>query len=232
MQSIMHSSQQTAGPSRGMTARPSAPDALDLLEQFGTTVTVRREREIHGQADPAEYCWRILSGCVRTVRLMEDGRRQVGEFLFAGDIFGLDDLAIHDFAAEAVTDVKLRRYPRRMVEALAESRAALARRLRTLTLNNLHAAHERMMLLGRKTAMERLASFVLEMDRRSATPGRPMLDLPMGRTDIADHLGLTVETVCRVLAHLKREGTLGICRTGVELHDRRYLQDLACELRH
>lgn len=119
-----------------------------------------------------------------------------------------------------------------MVEALAESRAALARRLRTLTLNNLHAAHEHMMLLGRKTAVEKLASFVLEMDRRSATPGRAMLDLPMSRTDIADHLGLTVETVCRVLAHLKREGTLGICRTGVKLHDRRYLRDLASEPRH
>ena len=124
------------------------------------------------------------------------------------------------------------RYPRRMVEALAESRASLARRLRTLTLNNLHAAHERMMLLGRKTALERLASFVLEMDRRSATPGRAMLELPMSRTDIADHLGLTVETVCRVLAHLKREGTLDISRAGVALHDRRYLRDLACEPRH
>jgi CRP/FNR family transcriptional regulator, nitrogen fixation regulation protein len=232
MQAIMRRAQQTVGLSRGMIAQPSAPDALDLLEQFGTTVTVQREHQIHGQGDPVENCWRILSGCVRTVRLLEDGRRQVGEFLFDGDIFGLDDLAIHEFAAEAVTDVKLRRYPRRMIEALAESRAALARRLRTLTLNNLHAAHERMMLLGRKTAMERLASFVLEMDRRSATPGRAVLDLPMSRTDIADHLGLTVETVCRVLAHLKRDGTLGICRTGVELHDRRYLRDLACEPRH
>ncbi len=232
MQSTMHPAQQNVVLSRGIIARPSAPDALDLLEQFGSTVTVQREHEIHGQGASAEYCWRILSGCVRTVRLMEDGRRQVGEFLFAGDIFGLDDLAIHEFAAEAVTDVKLRRYPRRMVEALAESRPALARRLRALTLNNLHTAHERMMLLGRKSAMERLASFVLEMDRRSATPGRATLDLPMSRTDIADHLGLTVETVCRVLAHLKREGTLGISRSGVELHDRRYLRDLACEPRH
>lgn len=232
MQSIRHPAQQTVRPSGGMIARPPVPDALDLLEQFGTTVTIEREHEIYGQGDPAQYCWRVLSGCVRTVTLMEDGRRQVGEFLFAGDLFGLDDVAIHDFAAESVTDVKLRRYPRRMVEALAESRAALAHRLHTLTLNNLRAAHEHMMLLGRKTAMEKLASFVLEMDRRAATPGRAMLDLPMSRTDIADHLGLTVETVCRVLAHLKRAGTLGITRTGVELHDRRCLCALACEPRN
>jgi len=232
MQAVIHAARRTAQVSGRVIAQSSPPDALDLLEQFGSTVTVERDREIYGQDDPAQYCWRILSGCVRTVKLLEDGRRQVGEFLFVGDIFGLDDLAIHDFAAEAVTEVKLRRYPRRMVEALAESHASLAHWLRTLTLNNLHAAHERLMLLGRKTAMEKLASFLLEMDRRSTTPGRAMLDLPMSRADIADHLGLTVETVCRVLAHLKRDGALGICRTGVELYDRRCLCDLACEPRH
>lgn len=231
MQALMHTVQQTADHSRGTIARPSTPDALDLLKQFGSAVTVRREHEIHGQGEPAEYCWRNLSGCVRMVRLMEDGRGQVGEFCFAGDIVGVDDLAIHEFAAEAVTDLKLGRYPRRMVEALAESRAALARRLRSLTLNNLRTAHERMVLLGCKTAMEKLAGFVLEMDRRSRKPGRATLDLPMSRTDIADHLGLTVETVCRTLAHLKRQATLGICRAGVELHVRRYLRDLAREPR-
>ncbi len=232
MHAMMQTAQQTRGLPGRINARPAAPDSLDLLEQFGSTVTVQREHEIHGQGDSAEYCWRILSGCVRTVKLMEDGRRQVGEFLLAGDMFGLDDLGTHDFAAEAITEVKLRRYPRRMVEALAESHAGLARRLREMTLGNLRCAHERMVLLGRKTAMEKIASFVLEMDRRSGTPGRAMLDLPMSRTDIADHLGLTVETVCRVLAHLKREGTLAIARTGVELRDRLYLRALACESRH
>jgi CRP/FNR family transcriptional regulator, nitrogen fixation regulation protein len=215
-----------------MASRTAAPDALDLLEQFGCTVTISREREICGQGDSADYCWRILSGWVRTVKLMEDGRRQVGEFLLPGDLIGLDDLGTHDFAAEAVTDVTLRRYPRRMVEALAESHSALARRLRVLALANLRRAHDRMVSLGRKTAMEKIGSFLLEMDRRSATPGRKMLDLPMSRTDIADHLGLTVETVCRVLAHLKREGTVAIRRAGVELQDRVSLRAVACEQRH
>ena len=232
MQATTHAVQHTVQVSDGVVTQASPRQALDLLEQFGSTVTVERDREIYGQDDPAQYCWRILCGCVRTVKLLEDGRRQVGEFLFAGDIFGLDDVAIHDCSAEAVTDAKLRRYPRRMVEALAESRVSLAHWLHTLTLNNLHAAHERIMLLGRKTAIEKVASFLLEMDRRSATPGRARLDLPMSRTDIADHLGLTVETVCRVLAHLKRDGALGISRTGVELYDRRCLCDLACESRH
>ncbi|HUN41345.1 MAG TPA: helix-turn-helix domain-containing protein [Acetobacteraceae bacterium] len=212
--------------------QPATPDALDLLEQFGTTVAVQRDHEIHGQGDTTEYCWRILSGCVRTVKLMEDGRRQVAEFLFPGDLLGLDDLGTHDFAAEAVTDVTLRRYPRRMVESLADSHTALARRLRAMALSNLRNAHDRMVMLGRKTAVEKVASFVLEMQRRAATPGRGVVDVPMSRTDVADHLGLTVETVCRILAHLKREGTVKLHRTGVEVMDPAALRAAACDARH
>lgn len=217
---------------RQVTAIPAIPDALDLLEQFGATVRLPRDHEIHAEDAAADYCYRILTGCVRTVKLMEDGRRQVGEFLLPGDLFGLDDLGTHAFSAEAVSDVVLRRYPRRMVEALAESRPTLARRLRELALTHLRSAHERMVLLGRKTAIERIASFVLELDRRTPATGRALLDLPMSRTDIADHLGLTVETVCRVLAHLKRDGAVSVCRAGVQLLDRPALRDLACETRH
>ncbi len=232
MQATMQTAQQTRSVPASALRQPAAPDALDLLEQFGTTVAVQREHEIHGQGDSVDYCWRILSGCVRTVKLMEDGRRQVADFLFAGDLLGLDDLGTHNFAAEAVTDVKLRRYPRRMVEALADSHAALARRLRSLALTNLRHAHERMVMLGRKTAVEKIASFVLEMDRRVTAPGRSVIEVPMSRTDVADHLGLTVETVCRILAHMKREGVVVLHRSGVEVCDNVALRALACEPRH
>jgi len=231
----MQASLQTLQPTRSIPViaprQSTAPDALDLLEQFGTTVAVQREHEIHGQGDATEHCWRILSGCVRTVKLMEDGRRQVAEFSFPGDLLGLDDLGTHDFAAEAVTDVTLRRYPRRMVESLADSHASLARRLRSMALTNLRNAHERMVTLGRKTAVEKVASFVLEMQRRAAA-GRRMVEVPMSRTDVADHLGLTVETVCRILAHLKREGTVKLHRTGVEVIDPVALRAAACDARH
>ena len=205
------------------------PDALDLLEQFGTTLRVSRDEEVYAEGDPADYCCRVISGCIRTVRLMEDGRRQVGEFLLEGDLFGLEDIGTHDFSAEAVADSVVRRYPRRMVEALAETRPALSRRLRELMQAGLRAAHERLLRLGRKTATERIASFLAEMDRRSAHAGPTFLELPMGRADIADHLGLTVETVCRVLAAMKRDGVVGIARTGVELRDRRALRALGAE---
>lgn len=231
---------QTMEPRFNTTGRPfgrplpqQAPrDALDLLEQFGTNVSVQRDREIHGQGDQASCCYRIVSGCVRMVKLMEDGRRQVGEFLMAGDLLGFTDLETYDFAAEAVTDVVLRRYPRRMVEMLAESNAFLARRLRDLTAASLRMAHTRLMLLGRKTASERIATFLLEMTDRLPQRQPGVLDLPMSRTDMADHLGLTIETVCRVLAHLRRDATISIERGSVTIRDAVGLQQMASEPRH
>ncbi len=212
--------------------QPAPRDALVVLDQFGTTVSVQHDRQLHGQGDQADFCYRILSGCVRTVRLMEDGRRQIGEFLMAGDLLGFDAMGTYDFAAEAVSDVVLRRYPRRMVEALAESNVGLTRRLRDMTAISLRMAHSRMVLLGRKTASERIATFLLEMVERLPA-GRPhVLDLPMGRTDIADHLGLTIETVCRVLAHLRRDGTVTIERGSITIRDDDALQQMASEARH
>jgi CRP-like cAMP-binding protein len=211
---------------------PPQPDALDLLEQFGATVSVQRDQEIHGQGEEASSCYRILRGCVRMVKLMEDGRRQIGEFLMAGDLLGFDALGTHDFAAEAVSDVVLRRYPRRMVDALAESNVALARRLRDLTSLSLRTAHLRLLLLGRKTASERIASFLLEMAERLPQIHARVLDLPMSRTDMADHLGLTIETVCRILAHLRRDGTITIERNRIEIHNAVDLRQMASEPRH
>ena len=136
------------------------------------------------------------------------------------------------FAAEAVSDVVLRRFPRRMVDALAESNLGLTRRLRDMTVVSLQTAHSRLLLLGRKTASERIASFLLEMAER--LPGRRahVVDLPMGRMDVADHLGLTIETVCRILALLRREGMIGIERGRITIRDEAALQQMASEQRH
>ena len=209
-----------------------ARDALDLLEQFGSTISVLRDREIQGQGDEAAWCYRVVSGCVRVVNLMEDGRRQISEFLMPGDTLGFDALETYDFAAEAVSDVVLRRYPRRMVDALAERNVALARRLRDVISTSLRMAHARLVLLGRKTASERIASFLLEMSERLPAAHANVLELPMGRTDIADHLGMTIETVCRVLAHLRRDGTVAIERSTITIRDSVALQQMASEPRH
>src|SRR5208282_4942142 len=136
----------------------------------------------------------------------------------------------HDFAAQAVTDVVLRRYRRREVEALMDRHSALARVLREITARDLRDAYDRILLLGRKTASERIATFLLEMAARQ--PDRRKVVLPMSRTDIADHLGLTVETVCRMMTHLRREGTIAIEPGQVELRSIAALQHMAADPRH
>jgi CRP/FNR family transcriptional regulator, nitrogen fixation regulation protein len=232
MQSIERRSVNAGQPGIQPIVQPAARDALDLLEQFGATVSMQREHEIHGQGEQAKFCYRILSGCVRLVRLMEDGRRQIGEFLMAGDLLGFDALETHDFAAEAVSDVVLRRYPRRRVDALAGNNIGLARRLRDMTATSLRMTQMRLMLLGRKTASERIATFLIEMDDRLPQVRAHVLDMPMSRTDMADHLGLTIETVCRILAHLRRDGTIAIERGRIEIHDSLGLERMASEPRH
>lgn len=141
-------------------------DPLDLVEGSGTTISLPRDRELYAQGDRAEFCYRIVSGCMRTVKLMEDGRRQVGGFLLAGDCLGFDALDTHDFAAQAVSDAVLRRYRRREVDTLMERHASLARGLRTMAARELRTAYDRILLLGRKTASERIATFLLEMASR------------------------------------------------------------------
>jgi CRP/FNR family nitrogen fixation transcriptional regulator len=206
-----------------------AHDPFTLLEQFGTTVAIRRGQQIYAHEQPTAYCWRILSGCARTVKLMEDGRRQVADFLWQGDLVGMHDEATYYADAEAVTDLVLRRYPRRMVEAQAAGNVPLAVWLRTVASANLRSAQRQIVLLGRKTAAEKIASFLLDVDRRSPISDSKLVKLPMSRTDIADYLGLSIETVCRNLAQMQREGTIGILRTGIELRDRVALSELACE---
>ena len=230
MQSAMQMIQQTRCAPTETKLRNARPDNLGLLEQFGITVTIQRGHEVYGQGQPTEFCWRIFSGCVRTVKLLEDGRRLIGAFLWPGDLFGIDDLSVHDFGTEAVTDVTLRRYPRRTVEALAQSHTALALQLRAMTAVNLQHANRQMILLGRRTIMEKVASFLLDMDRRSTETDRWIVDVPMSRADIADYLGTTIETVSRTIARLRRDGTLAILRSGFELRDRVALIELAHEL--
>jgi CRP/FNR family transcriptional regulator, nitrogen fixation regulation protein len=203
---------------------------LDVLADSGVSISLPRDRELYAQGDRAEFCYRVVSGCLRTVRLMEDGRRQVGGFVFAGDCLGFDALDCYDFAAEAVTDVVVRRYRRREVDTMADRHAGLARALREMAARDLRDAYDRMLLLGRKTASERIATFLLEMAGRQGSGDT--VALPMCRIDIADHLGLTVETVCRMITHLRREGTIAVGSNCIELLNLPALRQMAADPRH
>jgi CRP/FNR family nitrogen fixation transcriptional regulator len=167
----------------------------------------RRGVEIYGEKEPADYVYQVTSGAARTYKLLSDGRRQIGAFHLVGDVFGLENSDVHRFTAEAIVDTTLRLVKRRSLESVAERDVLVANNLLSLTTSNLQHAEDHMLLLGRKTALERVAAFLIEMDRRLTAAN--IIALPMCRRDIADYLGLTLETVSRALSNLHARGILG-----------------------
>ena len=172
-----------------------------------TEFSYKKEEEIYGEHEPAEYVYQVIRGAVRTYKLLSDGRRQIGAFHLPGDVFGLESGMSHRLAAEAIIDTTVRLVKRRSLEQAAGIDVQVARKLWTMTAGDLRHAEDHMLLLGRKSAMERVANFLLEMDRRLAVAG--MMALPMCRRDIGDYLGLTLETISRALSQLHNEGVLG-----------------------
>jgi CRP/FNR family nitrogen fixation transcriptional regulator len=191
----------------------SLPKALGELGDLSRARVIQSEfkysrgMEIYGQAEPADYIYQVADGAVRSYKLLSDGRRQIGAFHLVGDIFGLENGTTHRFTAEAVVDTTVRLVKRRSLEHVAESDVLVALDLLNMTTSNLQHAEDHMLLLGRKTSLERVAAFLLEMDRRLTAAG--VMALPMSRRDIADYLGLTLETVSRALSYLHCKGILG-----------------------
>ncbi len=207
------------GSAAGAVAQSGRLDALLAFERIGGRRSFARNEEIFAEGDQADCWYKVVSGTVRLCKLLADGRRHIAEFFFSGDCFGLDNMPERLFSAEAVSDVIVMRYPRRATERLIDETPKLAWGLRDMTLRDLANAQIRMMMLGRMSAPERVATFLLDMfERRDATRA---LDLPMSRNDIADYLGLTIETVCRVMSGFKRSGAIGIPTPHrIELRDR------------
>jgi CRP/FNR family transcriptional regulator, nitrogen fixation regulation protein len=200
-----------------VAANTVAPVAYPSTDQFcsltghaglvATEFSYSKDEEIYGEDEPAEYVYQIIRGAVRTYKLLSDGRRQIGAFHLPGDVFGLESGMTHRLAAEAIIDTTVRLVKRHSLEQAAGSDVQVARKLWTMTAGELRHAEDHMLLLGRKSAMERVANFLLEMDRRLAVAG--LMALPMCRRDIGDYLGLTLETVSRALSQLHGEGVLG-----------------------
>lgn len=180
---------------------------LDRLAAITTTHEVEPHRIFVAEGDVADHLFNVTDGTVKVYKLLADGRQQITGFLFAGDFLGLSSLERYGYSAEAVTRVRYCRFPRRQLEQLLTDFPAMERRLLGIASNELAAAQDQMLLLGRKTARERVASILLMLSRRAArvgTRGDPVI-LPMTRSDIADYLGLTVETVSRTFTQLRKE---------------------------
>lgn len=201
-------------------------DALTALDRLGTVVALRRDESLFYEGDPADHYFKVVSGALRSCELLADGRRHVGDFYLPGDFIGLDAETDFIFSAEAVTDTTVVRYSRRSVDALAWEEPKIAQRLLGIARQRLCAARAQMLLLSRKTADERIASFLLGMADRGGVSDHVML--PMTRTDIGDHLGLTIETVSRSLSHLKKGGVIALPNSHeVVIRERAALEDLA-----
>jgi CRP-like cAMP-binding protein len=174
---------------------------MGSLDLMGALMPFARNVEIYGEDEPADYLYKVIRGAVRTYKLLNDGRRQIGGFYLPGDIFGLEAGTEHRFTAEAVSDSSILVVKRRSVIAIAARDIDVARELWTLTARELEQVQNLMLTLGRKNAQERVAGFLLEMAARNDDGNT--VELPMSRQDIADYLGLTIETVSRTLTHLE-----------------------------
>ena len=181
----------------GASERKPLAQTIHLM---GAVMSFPRNTEIFGESEAADYLYKVVSGGVRTYKILSDGRRQIGGFYLPGEIFGLEFADEHTCSAEAITDAKVLVIKRKAVMALADRNAAVARELFALTARELRRTQERVLLLI-KSAQERVASFLLEMAERGLA-GNAIV-LPMSRQDIADYLGLTIETVSRTLTALE-----------------------------
>jgi CRP/FNR family transcriptional regulator, anaerobic regulatory protein len=189
---------------------------LAALAGVGVTVTVCAGQTIVIEGDSIRHHFRIISGTVRLYKAIADGRRQVIDFLGGGDCFGLTGLDRHTYSAEAVSPVTLIRYPRQKLEATMQLDSRLARALFRLACAELDEAQQQMLLLGRKSADEKIASFLLGLAKHGEAgpkhrhPLGPVVYLPMLRQDMADYLGLTIETVSRTMSRFRRLGLIDL----------------------
>jgi len=206
------SSRQPAIPVKSLAAVREAPPtgahaSGASIELMGAAMPFGRNTEIYGENEPADYLYKVISGTVRTYKVLNDGRRQIGSFYVAGDMFGLEIGDDHTFSAEAIVDCKILVIKRSTVIGLAARNHDVARQLWMVTAAELMRVQDHIMLLI-KTAQERVAGFLLEMAKRA--PASNEVELPMSRQDIADYLGLTIETVSRTLTQLENSSAIAV----------------------
>ncbi|NBB14428.1 helix-turn-helix domain-containing protein [Caulobacter sp. SLTY] len=184
------------------SAAPAAPVA-DAFGHIGVRMTFAAGEEIYVQDEEADMIYRIVRGAVRTTRLLSDGRRQIGDFYFGGDLLGLEAGPVHRFSAESLGDCEIMVIRKSALKLYGDEGLKIERLIWSETARELQRTQEHVMLLGRKSACEKVASFLLDMANRFRGE---VAELPMGRQDMADYLGLTIETVSRMVTQLQADG--------------------------
>ena len=191
-------------------------DEIQRLAEIVQSQRVPAHHTLFSEGDTAQNMYNVTSGSVKLYKLLPDGRRQITGFLFSGDFLGLSVDARYAYTAETVTATTVCRFPRRQMDTLLDEFPKLQRRLFSLASNELAAAQDQMLLLGRKTAREKIASFLLSLSERAVRRGQKSnpIQVPMSRSDIADYLGLTTETVSRTFTQLRTHGAIRLLEAG------------------
>ena len=187
-------------------------DRFERLASMVTHLTIAPEQALFFEGDPDAHAFSIVSGIARLSKALPDGRRLVTAFVHPGQFIGLASHQAYACTGEAVTTLKVCRFPKAGLEAFLRDNPEMERRVRAMTAAEIGVAQRQLTLLGRKSALERLASFLLTWSPEplpSATSGR-VVELPMSRADVADHLGLTRETVSRTFTSLVQDGIVEI----------------------
>ena len=174
---------------------------------IGTPMSYARNAEIYGDEEEAEYLYQVVSGAVRTHKILTDGRRQIGDFYLPGDIFGLEFDEHHEFSAEAICHSTVTSIKRKLFCEAADHDGQISAQLWSATRRQLKRAEKHALLLV-LTAQERIAAFLLEMLERSGQQN--LFEIPMSRQDIADYLGMTIETVSRTVTAFETDGTIAL----------------------
>ena len=189
-------------------AHQTPPTQNAIFGSIGVRMHFAAGEEIYAQEEEADLVYQVIHGSVRTTKLMSDGRRQIGDFYYEGDLFGIETGLEHRFSAEALADCEILVVKRAALQHYGEDGHRLERAIWQSTAKALERTQEHLLLLGRKTACEKVASFLLDLaDRFKAE----VTTLPMGRQDMADYLGLTIETVSRMVTQLQADGLVEFC---------------------
>jgi len=206
-QSAYHGRSQV---SAGAAAQKCVEAPLSALDALGTVCRFGRNETIFGEGDELQSSYKIMSGAVRLSRITEDGRRQIVEFRGPGDFIGFEWVGEYALTAEAVRDVTAVRYMRTRVDRMLELRSDVRDSVMALIRGELRAAHEHLVTLGCQGAKERVATFLLQLARRAGAKDGDTIEIELGRQDMADYLGLTLETISRTFSEFRRIGAIGL----------------------
>jgi CRP-like cAMP-binding protein len=206
----MSYSGQAAYQDRSQFSAARGGNSLSALDSLGTVCQFGQNETIFNEGDELQSSYKIVSGAVRLSRITEDGRRQIVEFRGPGEFIGFEWVGHYALSAEAVRDVTAVRYVRTRVDRMLEQHADARDSIMALIREELRAAHEHLVTLGCQSAKERVSTFLLQLAHRAKANDGDTIKIELGRQDMADYLGLTLETISRTLSEFKRIGAISL----------------------